>query len=461
MSLPEAGDDGATRRSVLKTALLAAGSAGLAGCSGGDGGGSGDGSGDGGDGDGGGTGFQPVGEDLTAWHAMGGELGETLDQIATDFEDETGIAANMEFQESYENVLTNLLAAFESGSVPDMAQVDSLFAKQVLDTDQVQPVEEIMPEDFDADAFLKNVSDFFVIDDQLASLPFNNSNAIMYYNRDAFEAAGLDPDDPPTTLAEVRAASEQLVDEGVTNFGITWPNHVWFVEHWYSFEGELMTDAENGHAGDPSEFRTPDAIVDFYDWWKGMADDGLYTNPGIEAWGEATSLFTEQESAMLLTSTAFVTGAQSAAKDFEVDNAPYPSISETRAGPVIGGASFYVPAGLSDERYDDIGQLLQFIARPETQIDWHQGTGYYPNNRNALEQLRSEGFYEENPMFETAIEQLQAADTDNPATKRILLGPARSVQTTIQNKSVDIINADDIEAEIQVMKEQVEEELSD
>jgi sn-glycerol 3-phosphate transport system substrate-binding protein len=461
MSLPETGDQRATRRSVLKTALLAAGSAGLAGCSGGDGGGSGDGSGDGGDGDGGGTGFQPVGEDLTAWHAMGGELGETLDQIATDFEDETGIAANMEFQESYENVLTNLLAAFESGSVPDMAQVDSLFAKQVLDTDQVQPVEEIMPEDFDADAFLKNVSDFFVIDDQLASLPFNNSNAIMYYNRDAFEAAGLDPDDPPTTLAEVRAASEQLVDEGVTNFGITWPNHVWFVEHWYSFEGELMTDAENGHAGDPSEFRTPDAVVDFYDWWKGMADDGLYTNPGIEAWGEATSLFTEQESAMLLTSTAFVTGAQSAAKDFEVDNAPYPSISETRVGPVIGGASFYVPAGLSDERYDDIGQLLQFIARPETQIDWHQGTGYYPNNRNALEQLRSEGFYEENPMFETAIEQLQAADIDNPATKRILLGPARSVQTTIQNKSVDIINADDIEAEIQVMKEQVEEELSD
>lgn len=448
MSLPEMGDDRTTRRSVLKAAVLAAGSAGLAGCSGGDG------NGDGSD-------FQPVGEDLTAWHAMGGELGETLDQIASDFESETDIAANMEFQESYENVLTNLLAAFESGNVPDMAQVDSLFAKQVLDTGQVQPVEEIMPEDFDADAFLENVSDFFVIDDQLASLPFNNSNAIMYYNRDAFEEAGLDPNDPPTTLADVREASEQLVDEGVTNFGITWPNHVWFVEHWYSLEGELMTDAENGHAGDPSEFRTPDAIVDFYDWWKGMAEDGLYTNPGIEAWGEATSLFTEQESAMLLTSTAFVTGAQAAAEDFEVDNAPYPSISETRVGPVIGGASFYVPAGLSDERYDEIGQLLQFIAQPETQIDWHKGTGYYPNNSNALEQLRSEGFYEDNPMFETAIEQLQAADTSNPATKRVLLGPARSVQTTIQNKSVDIINADDTEAEIQSLKEQVEEELGE
>jgi sn-glycerol 3-phosphate transport system substrate-binding protein len=446
-------DSNASRRTVLKGAgaALASGTVGLAGCSGGDGG-----DGDGGDG---GSGVSPVAEELTAWHAMGGELGETLDRIAADFEDETDIPVNMEFQDSYEDVLTNLLAAFESGNVPDMAQVDSLFAKQVLDTERVQPVEGIMPEGFDTDAFLDNVSDFFVIDGSLASLPFNNSNAIMYYNRDKFEEAGLDPDDPPTTIAEVRSASEQIVAETDVEFGITWPNHVWFVEHWYSFEGELMTDAENGHAGDPTTLRTPDAIVDLYDWWKGMADDGLYTNPGIEAWGEATSIFTEQKSAMLLTSTAFVTGAQNAAEGFTVDNAPYPSVSETRVGPVIGGASFYVPSGLSDDRYGQIGQLLQFIARPETQIDWHQGTGYYPNNENALEQLRSEGFYEENPMFGTAIEQLQASDIDDPATKRILLGPARQVQTTVQNKSVDIINADDTESEIEAMKSEVEETL--
>lgn len=452
MSPDNTGDGDPSRRTVLKGtgAALVAGSAGLAGCSGANQG----------DDDGGGSNVSPVSEDLTAWHAMGGELGNTLDQIGSDFESETEIPVNMEFQESYESVLTNLLASFDSGNVPDMAQVDSLFAKQVLDTGQVQPVEGIMPDDFETDAFLDSVSDFFSIDGELASLPFNNSNAIMYYNRDVFEEAGLNPDDPPTTLAEVRSASETLVEETDVDYGITWPNHVWFVEHWYSFEGELMTDAENGHDGDPSEFRTPDAIFDFYEWWKGMADDGLYTNPGIEAWGEATSLFTEQKSAMLLTSTSFVTGAQNAAENFTADNAPYPSISETRAGPVIGGASFYVPAGLSDDRYNEIGQLLEFIARPETQISWHKGTGYYPNNQEALEQLRSDGFYEENPMFSTAIDQLQASDTSNPATKRILLGPARSVQTTIQNMSVEIINADDIQPKIEEMKSTIEEELS-
>lgn len=438
-----------SRRSALANTGIALGAiAGLAGCMGG---------GDGSEG----AKFSPIAEELTVWHAMGGTNGETLDQIASEFESEHGIEANMEFQDSYENVLTNTLAAFDSGNVSDMLQVDSLFAQQVLDTDQVRPVEQILPDEFDSDDFLDNVSEFFTVDGELASLPFNNSNAIMYINRDAFEEAGLDPDDPPSTLEEVRSASETLVDEGVTQYGISWPNHVWFVETWYGFEGELMTDAENGHAGTPSEFRTPDAIYDLYEWWKGMADDGLYTNPGIEAWGEATSLFIEQESAMILTSTASVAGLIADSEEFDVDAAPYPGISDTRVGPVIGGASFYVPDGLPEERYEDIGKLLQYMARPEVQTTWHKGSGYYPITQSSVDALRDEGWFEENPMYAVALEQLQNGDPSNPATKRALLGPARDVQTTIQNKSVDIINADDIGSEIEAMKDEVETILSD
>ncbi|RAW44708.1 ABC transporter substrate-binding protein [Halorubrum sp. 48-1-W] len=392
---------------------------------------------------------------------MGGTNGETLDAIASDFEAEHGIEANMEFQDSYENVLTNTLSAFDSGNVADMFQVDSLFAQQVFDTDQVRSVAEILPDDFDTDVFLDNVTEFFTVDGELASLPFNNSNAIMYINRDAFEEAGLDPDDPPSTLAEVRSASETLVDEGVTQYGITWPNHVWFVETWYGFEGELMTDAENGHAGDPSEFYTPDAVYDLYDWWKGMADDGLYTNPGIEAWGEATSLFISEESAMVLTSTASVAGLIADSEDFTVDAAPYPSISDTRVGPVIGGASFYVPDGLPEDRYEEIGRLLQYMAQPEVQTEWHKGSGYYPITQPSVDALREEGWFEENPMYNVALEQLQNGDASDPATKRALLGPARNVQTVIQDKSVDAINADDPASELEAMKSEVESVLAE
>jgi sn-glycerol 3-phosphate transport system substrate-binding protein len=432
-----------SRRTTLTAAGAALGLTGIAGCIGG----------------GGGAEFSPISEELTAWHAMGGTNGNTLDSIAADFEAESGIEVNMEFKDSYENVLTDTLSAFDSGSVADMFQVDSLFAQQVFDTDNVRPVAEILPDDFDTDVYLDNVAEFFTLDGELASLPFNNSNAIMYINRDAFEEAGLDPDDPPSTIEEVRSASETLVDEGVTQFGITWPNHVWFVETWYGFEGELMTDGENGHAGDPTTFYTPDPVYDLFDWWKGMEEDGLYTNPGIEAWGEATTLFIEEEVGMLLTSTASVAGLIADSEGFTVDAAPYPGISDTRVGPVIGGASFYVPDGLSEERYEEIGQLLQYISEPEVQTEWHKGSGYYPITQPSVDSLREEGWFEENPNFGVALDQLQSGDASDPATKRALLGPAREVQTVIQDKSVDIIGAGDIDSEVESMKSEVESVL--
>lgn len=410
-----------------------------------------------------GSDVSPVEEDtLTVWHAMGGGLGEALGALGDQFEEETGTEVSMEFQDSYEDTLTNLLSALDAGNVPDLCQIDSLHAKQVLDTEAVEPVEDLIPDDFPTDDFLPNVTDFFEIDGTLYSLPFNNSNAIMYYNRSAFEEAGLDPDNPPETLEDVREYSETLVDEGVTDYGITWPNHIWFVEHWYSLQGELLFDEENGHAGTPSTIHTDtDTGRDLYEWWRGMAEDDLYSNPGIEAWGEATSTFLTETAGMLLTSTAFVAGASEGAEEegFEVDNAFYPTIGD-RVGVVIGGASFFVPSGLPDDRREDIGELLAFLATPESQVQWHQETGYYPIRQEAVDQLEQEGWFEENPMFRTAMDQLTESDQDDPATKRMLVGPARQVQTTVQDTSVEIFEEHvTVEEGLEDVKTTVEEEL--
>ena len=441
--------DETSRRSVLRASGAAVAAGGLAGCLGGTGGGGG---------------VDPVSEDgLTLWHAMGRVRRETLNALGDQFNAETGISIDMEYQKNYESVLTNFLGALESGDVPDLAQIDSLFAKQVLDTGRVEPVEDLLSEGFPVEDFLPNVTSFFTVDDTLQSLPFNNSNAIMYYNRTAFEEAGLDPDDPPSTLPEVRSASETLVESGVVDAGITWPNHVWFVEHWYSTAGQLLFDAENGHGGAPSTLLTDNETArGLYEWWRGMADDGLFLNPGIEAWQEATSAFLQQKAAMLLTSTAFVAGARSGAEEngFEVDNAFYPTVGEERVGPVIGGASFFVPSGLSDDRREDVGAFLEFMASPESQKQWHKGTGYYPIRRTAVDELSSEGWFDENPMFRTALDQLRESPSD-PATRRILVEPARQSQQYIQNTSVEVFNGDtSVEDGLSKMKSRVESELS-
>lgn len=440
--------NGLSRRTVLKAAgvSLTASSIGLAGCLGDD-----DGDGD----------VEPVGGDnLAIWHAMGGNLGETLEAIGEDFESDADVELDVEFQDSYEDTLTNFLAALDSGEVPDLCQIDSLHAGQVVATEAYEPVENILPDDFPVDDFLPNVIDFFTIDDELGSLPFNNSNSIFYYNRDLFEEAGLDPDDPPATVDDVYEYSEILVDEeGVVNAGLTWPNHVWMPETWFSLDDQEFVDAGNGHDGDPETLlMDTDTGNQLYEWWVDMTEAGYYENPGIEAWDEATSMFFEEEVAMLITSTAFVASAQEDT-DFEVDNAFYPSLNEERTGVVIGGASFFVPSGLPEDRYEDIGELLAHMASVDTQVDWHQGTGYYPIRQESVAELEDEGWFDENPMFRTAMDQLEESETTT-TTKRMLVEPARGVQTAVQDHSEEVFgDIVDIETGIANMIEEAEGHL--
>jgi sn-glycerol 3-phosphate transport system substrate-binding protein len=99
------------------------------------------------------------------------------------------------------------------------------------------------------------------------------------------------------------------------------------------------------------------------------------------------------------------------------------------------------------------------MGRPESQITWHKGTGYYPIRQTAIDQLESEGWFEQNPMYRTAFDQLTESE-NVPATKRMLIGPARQVQTTIQDMSVQLFNGQtDIDEGLADMKTTVEEEL--
>ncbi len=448
--------DNRSRRSVLAGASAAT-VLGLAGCIGGD---------------------DEEGEDidvdddvLNFWHAMGGGSGDLLDDMVEGFD---GADAESEYQGSYEDILNSLFGAIEADQMPDVVMIDSLHNQQVLDTEATQPVSALLSDDYPTDDLVSAVQDFFVVDGELNSMPFNNSNAILYYNKDAFEEAGLDPEQPPETIAEVREYSEALVDSGATDYGISWPNHVWFIETWYSLADELILDEENGHTGAPTTMHADtDFAHDLWSWWRDMYEDGLYLNPGIEAWDEARSAFLTGEVGMKLDSTAAVeatiSGAEGDVDDddideedvdgFELGTGFYPSPTEDWTGVVIGGASLWVSDDMSDNREEEVGELLEYMTSVDQQIEWHQGSGYYAIREEAIDDLEAEDWFEENPHYATAFDQLLETET-TPATLRMLVGPAREVQLTIQEESQEIFSGSvDVDEGLENMKADVEEEL--
>ncbi|WP_059056788.1 ABC transporter substrate-binding protein [Halobacterium hubeiense] len=403
---------------------------------------------------------------LDFWHIFGDELGATLEEMAAEFSDQTdGVTINAVNNGGYRDNLNQALQASRAGDPPGIVQIFEIGTRLALDSDAFTPIGDLLPEDeIDFDDFLPSVLNYYRIDGTLNSMPFNSSNTIMLYNKTAFEEAGLNPESPPRSLAEVRSAAETIVDQTDMEQGITWPNHTWMqVEQQFAKQDQVLVNNENGRAGRPTEtnFNT-EAGRNVYEWWKGMADAGLYLNPGIEAWGEARQAFLTGKVPMLWDSTSNMVSMRTGAEEngFELGSAYLPTPNGDNTGVVIGGGSLWVPDALSDAKKEAAGEFVAYLTQTEQQARWHRNSGYFPVRQSAIDQLTENGWFDENPNFRTAFDQLQDTE-DTPATRGAVMGVFPEARTINEELSVSIVNGEvSVEEGLSRMDTQVQEALN-
>ncbi|WP_324760416.1 ABC transporter substrate-binding protein [Haloarcula montana] len=457
--------DGVSRRQFV-TGAGAVGVTALAGCTGGSGESSDGGSG--GSSDGGSTGGSGGSSSNTIefWHIFGDELGSTLEDMAGEFSQQTdGVTIEAVNNGGYRQNLNQALQASRAGDPPGIIQIFEIGTRLALDSGAFTPIGEILPQDqMNLDDFLPSVLNYYRIDGTLNSMPFNSSNTIMLYNKTAFEEAGLDPESPPRSLAEVRTAAETIVDQTEMEQGITWPNHTWMqVEQQFAKQDQTLVNNQNGRSGRPNATNfDSEAGRNVYNWWKEMADAGLYLNPGIEAWGEARQAFLTGKVPMLWDSTSNMVSMKSGAQEngFELGSAYLPTPDGDNTGVVIGGGSLWVPDALSDEKKDAAGEFVAHLTGTEQQARWHRNSGYFPVRQSAIDQLTDDGWFEENPNFRTAFDQLQDTQ-DTPATRGAVMGVFPEARTINEELSVSIINGEvGVQEGLSEMDTQVEEALS-
>jgi len=403
------------------------------------------------------------GTTIEMWHAMSGQKGVLLESLAREFESQYDGEVSIELtaKGSYRGTLNATLNAIENGQPPTIAQIFEIGTKRAMDSGGFDPVADVLPTDFDTKDLLDPVQSYYTTDHRLYSLPFNASTPVLCYNRTAFERAGIDPDRPPETFDAVQTAATDVVDSGVADYGITFANYAWYVEQWFAQAGQPLVNKRNGRAGDATESHfNSTAGREIFEWWTSMETDGLYHNPGVEARGEAKSAFLEGDAAMLVASSSSLAGIEDGAREagFELGTAPIPVASE-RNGLVVGGASLWVPEATVDSRQQLAGEFLAWLAQPAQQTRWHRETGYFPINHGAVEALRSDGWFRENPHFETALDSLLAS-SDIPATNGARIGPFDTVRTLVEEAYLDARDYD-VETALTDLDAQVERLLSD
>ena len=347
------------------------------------------------------------------WHAMGGQLGERVDQFAADFnamQDEYEVVPV--YQGNYTETMTTAIAAFRAGEQPHIVQVFEVGTATMMSAEEngaIYPVHQLMEDagvDFDESAYLPAVISYYSdTDGNLLSLPFNSSTPVLWYNATLLEENGLEV---PTTWDDVWAAAEVLRDAGVPSpLGFGWQSWT-MIENYSAWHDIPVGTMENGFAGTATEFTfNNEAVVNHIQRIADAGAEGLFTYGGRR--GDSRGMFVNGETAMWINSSAYYGGFVNDITDFEFSQAPLPldtSVADAAQNSIIGGATLWVLAGHEDEEYAGAAEFLSFLSTAEQQADWAGSTGYVPITTAAYELMGQQGFFDENPGTDTAIEQL-------------------------------------------------------
>jgi sn-glycerol 3-phosphate transport system substrate-binding protein len=378
--------------------------------------------------------------DISLWHAMSGELGRQLDKLAADFNaSQSGYRIVPSYKGSYAETVTAAIFAFRGRTQPAIVQVNEIAtATMMAAKGAIYPVHELMrdqAEQFSPNDYLPAVTGYYTdVDGNMLSFPFNASTPILYYNKDLFRAAGLDPAVAPKTWPEVGAAAKRLRAAGAAcGFTTAWPSWV-HVENFLAFHNLPIATKSNGLGGLDAvlTFNNPVLvrnIAQLAEWQKTKIFD--YS-------GRATSAeprFQKGDCGIFIGSSGTRADILANAK-FEVGYGmlPYwPDVAGAPQNSIIGGATLWVLRDRPRDEYKGVAKFFAYLSRPEVQAAWHQNTGYLPITRAAFDLSRAQGFYDRNPGTAISIEQITLnMPTEN--SKGLRLGSFVLIRDAIEDE---------------------------
>lgn len=380
-------------------------------------------------------------KEIILWHAFEGFIHEKFAEVVNDFNHQSGsYHVTLVNKGNYNEVYTRGLEAFTQGTQPHILQVFEVATQSMMLKPEVfYPVDELMHhffKKFDADVYIDSVRDFYSTPDKkMYSFPWNASTGILFYNKKAFEEAGLDPEHPPKTWEELEKMGINLVNAGYKGFVTAWPAayHLEYICSWHDLP---FATHENGFGGLQARLNFNGPFQIFHlDKLRQWQQNGIFEYTGRFLM-QPEAAFTNGQCAILLQgSNRFPMLKKGSTHPIGVGFIPYwASIVNSPFRLTIGGSSFWVMKGFDEETYRGIAQFLAYLSLPEVQAYWHQQTGYLPITEAAYYLSKKKGFYEKNPAAEIAVlEVMNSNITAN--TKGIRLGN----YTLIREKILDYL----------------------
>ena len=392
--------------------------------------------------------------EIEFWHSMKGTAADLLDKTAADYNAaqgaKNGVTVKMIYQGAYDEASTKLAAILQSGDaseLPDIMQMSSKGIFDMKDSEYLYPVQNFVDRDPDGikiGDLNPSALHYAMYNDKILGLPFSNSSIMLYYNKDMFKKAGLDPEKPPKTIAELADYTEKLTvrsGEKVQVFGLATKLRFFLLGTWIPMQGDnkRIFDNQDGRTGTPTKVAmTSDGSLDrlLTEWQKVLDTHGVEYQEASPNEGFQSGMY-----AMMTASTSSMAGVLTKIQDtgtFEVGAAELPRVdADSTTGTGIGGSAVYVFNTGSDDKLLGAWDFLKYLATPEASAEWFLNTGYYAMNSRAYELPDVKKYLEEKPQFQTVLD-IAERSRDYPDYLEPWIPSFTDIDTLVQNEIIQM-----------------------
>ncbi len=395
--------------------------------------------------------------EITLWFGLPTDLQAVLQSLVDEYNgSQDRVVVNIENQVDYESTIDSY-QQLGTDQRPDVLLAPEFVVQTFAESETFIPVEScIQASGLDTSTFLPRALDTYRYGDVQWGMPFNVSSPVLFYVKPVLEAAGLDPDDPPATPDDVRAASEAIVSSDAATYGlvvdVSRDAAGAYIEQWFGQAEVPFVDNDNGRSARATEVLFDnDTGLEFFEFLQGLNRDGLSFNVGENPGGldaflklvdpsepGAMRIDTSAALGQLLAALDGGLGGELTRDDLGVGPLPGP----TGAAAQVSGAALWIPADKGDASAAAAWDFTQFLIEAQSQSTWSAGTGYVPMRTDAVELDPIASLFESDPRFRVPYDLL-AAPTDSPFSARPALGPQREVRQVIVDAIAQLYNDPD------------------
>jgi multiple sugar transport system substrate-binding protein len=350
---------------------------------------------------------------IAFWHGLGGPLGDALSEMVKEFNrTHPDIEVTVNQVSSYEALSQKLMASIQANKQPDIAQVFESWTSKFIEAKVLSPMDEFITSD---DKFTdKQLTDFYPVfiasntfDGKMWSFPFNKSVRMIFYNKDAFVRANLDPNKPPANWDEMREycktfTKDQNGDKQPDTFGTNYAPNAWQMINLLYQAGGQVLDAQG-------------KVV-------------LNQKPGVEALTYLTDLINKDKTVYLVTgyngqndflagkvaiyegSSVSITHMKQQTINFNMGYAPLPTYKTNQSA--ISGSNVVIFKNADKKREQAAWEFVKWFTDTEQTAKWSSLTNYMPIRKSAMQTVTMKDMLAANPQSAAVYAQLDNAVTE-------------------------------------------------